>query len=81
LTEAFGSDKIVLLLVETQKIKSVSTYKTDAHGPIDEAGYHAVPMNFCALQRGDRYSWKSMIRWMQKPRVYAHMMKRLKTPF
>jgi hypothetical protein len=31
-------------------MKSVSTYKTDAHAPIDEAGYHAVPMNFSALQ-------------------------------
>jgi hypothetical protein len=47
-------------------MKSVSTYKADAYAQLDEAGYHTVPMNFSALQRGDRYSGKSMIRWVQK---------------
>jgi hypothetical protein len=66
LIETFGSAKFFLLLVEAQKMKSVSTYKADAHAQLDEAGYHTVPMNFSALQRGDRYSGKSMIRWVQK---------------
>ena len=38
-------------------MKSVSTYKdeADAYAQIEEAGYHAVPMNFSALKND--YHW------------------------
>jgi hypothetical protein len=46
-----------LTVLEGQKMKSVSTYKdeADAYAQIEEAGYHAVPMNFSALKND--YHW------------------------